>query len=189
MLNRWRIVLHSICLAPLLWLASVLFSGDESALGADPIKELIHFLGDTAIVIFCLMYLLGIVLQRLRLPEYQILRRTLGLWACAYALLHMVAFLGLELAWEIPLFLQEVVRRPYLVVGAFALALLMLLAISSLPSLKRRLGKGWFSLQQWGYVALVAGGVHYYWSLKSLSIQPLLVFALIGTIVVLRLKR
>lgn len=189
MLNRLRFVLHSICLIPLLWLTVVLFSNDESALGADPIKELIHFLGDTAIVIFCLMYLLGIVLQRLRLTQYQILRRILGLWACAYALLHMLAFLGLELAWEFPLFLQEVGRRPYLAVGAFSLVLLVILAVSSLPILKWRLGKHWFSLQQWGYVALAAGGIHYYWSLKSLSTQPLLVLTLIGSILLLRLKR
>lgn len=43
MLSLFRIVIHAGCLSPLAWLAWVLFSGDESQLGADPIKEIQHF--------------------------------------------------------------------------------------------------------------------------------------------------
>lgn len=46
----------------------VLFSGNETALGSDPIKEIEHFLGYTAILIFCAMFLLSILLQLLNKP-------------------------------------------------------------------------------------------------------------------------
>lgn len=185
----WRALLHLGCALPLLWLGSVLVSGDDTALGADPVKELIHFLGDAAILIFCSMFLLGMFLHWRQRYDYQILRRPLGLWAFFYALLHIGTFLWLELALDLNLFWQEVTQRPYLGLGAVAFLMLMMMSITSLPSLKQRLGKRWFKLHQWGYVALVSASVHYYWSVKSLTLTPIAVGLITLWIVVWRLMK
>lgn len=52
MLTWLRILIHLGCLLPLVWVAQLLYTGNETILGADPIKELEHFLGYGAIVIF-----------------------------------------------------------------------------------------------------------------------------------------
>lgn len=175
MLGLFRTLIHLGCSLPLMWLTWALVSGDESAFGADPSKELIHFLGYNAIVIFCVMFLLGIFLQWRQLNQYQILRRALGLWVFSYAVLHVSAFLWLELALDVRLFGQELIKRPYLILGSVAFLILAMMAITSLPSLKQKLGKRWFSLHQWSYIALAAAAIHYYWSVKSLTIAPIVV--------------
>ena len=56
-----RLLIHVLCVLPLLWLCLVLYSGDES-LGADPIKEIQHFLGFTAISILIALFVLRTII-------------------------------------------------------------------------------------------------------------------------------
>lgn len=189
MLGRLRFLIHFGCVLPLIWLGYVLAIGDETAFGADPVKEIEHFLGYTAIIIFCLMFLLGIVLQLLNKNQYQILRRPLGLWAFAWASLHVASFLFLELGFDVSLFVSELLARPYLIFGSIAFLILAMMAITSLPTLKQKLGKRWFSLHQWAYVAIVAAFVHYYWSVKSVTLAPIAVGSIITLIIAWRLLR
>ncbi|MDO4698754.1 MAG: protein-methionine-sulfoxide reductase heme-binding subunit MsrQ [Pasteurellaceae bacterium] len=188
MLGRLRFLIHFGCALPLVWLGYVLAIGDETAFGADPIKELEHFLGYTAIIIFCLMFLLGIVLQLLNKNQYQILRRPLGLWAFAWASLHIASFLFLELGFDFNLFFSELTIRPYLIFGAIAFLILFVMAITSLPALKQKLGKHWFSIHQWAYVAIVTAFVHYYWSVKSVTLAPIVIGGVVVGIVGWSLK-
>ena len=186
MLALYRVIIHLGCFAPFVWLTSVLLSGDETALGTDPIKEIEHFLGYTAIVIFCIMFLLGIVLQLLNKNQYQILRRPLGLWAFFYALLHVTSYLALELNLDFALFFKELVVRPYLVFGGIAFIILLIMTITSLPVIKNFLGKKWFTVHQFAYVAIVSAGIHYYWSVKSITLEPIVIGAIIALIVAWR---
>ncbi|QLB17186.1 sulfoxide reductase heme-binding subunit YedZ [Mannheimia varigena] len=183
MLTGLRILIHLGCLLPLVWVAQLLYTGNETVLGADPIKELEHFLGYGAIVIFCIMFLLGIALQYLKKNQYQILRRPLGLWAFAWAALHISSYLLLELSLDVKLFFSELAGRPYLILGAAAFFILSIMAITSLPMLKRKLGKRWGTIHQWAYPALVLAMVHYYWSVKSVTFDPIIIGVLVLFIV------
>lgn len=175
MLIPLRILLHFACLLPFGWVGYGLMIAPESVFGADPIKELIHFLGETAIMLFCSMFLLGIIVQKLGLNHYQILRRPLGLWAFFAALLHLLAYLALELGLDLALFVSELGQRPYLILGGIAFVILAIMALTSIPSLKKVLGKHWFQLHQWAYPALACATIHYYWSVKSLTLLPIII--------------
>lgn len=183
MLTPLRILIHLGCFLPFVWLSYVLAIGDETALGADPIKEIEHFLGYTAIIIFCVMFVLGIVLQLLNKNQYQILRRPLGLWAFAWALLHVASYLFLELNLELNLFVSELANRPYLILGAIAFIILLIMAMTSLPQIKQWLGKRWFTVHQFAYVAIVCAFIHYYWSVKSLTLSPIVIGIVVAIIV------
>lgn len=187
MLILARIILHFACAAPLFWLLAALTLGDETALGADPIKELGHFLGKAALIIFCVMFLLGIVLELLQRNGWQILRRPIGLWACFWATLHLASYFLLELNRDTALFVAELTTRPNLILGAIAWLILLILSLTSLSILKQRLGKRWFSLHQLAYVAIICAGIHYYWSVKSLTIQPLVITGIITLILIWRI--
>lgn len=184
MLALLRIIIHLGCFAPLMWLLFVLFSGNETALGADPVKEIEHFLGYTAILVFCAMFLVGILLQILKKNQYQILRRPLGLWAFVWALLHVSSYLFLELGLDFPLFLNELLTRPYLILGSIAFSILLVMAITSLPQIKTWLGKRWFQIHQFAYVAIACAAIHYYWSSKSLTLSPILVGVVVIGIII-----
>ncbi|XWY20022.1 protein-methionine-sulfoxide reductase heme-binding subunit MsrQ [Bisgaard Taxon 45] len=174
MLSLLRILIHVGCFSPFVWLAVVVLSGDETQLGADPIKEIQHFLGFTAITILLLMFILGRIFRFINQPQLQVLRRALGLWAWGYAVLHVGAYFALELGYDLSLFTQELLNRSYLIMGVIALLILSLMAISSLPYLKRKMGKWWFYLHQLGYYALLLGAIHYFWSVKNVTFSSML---------------
>ncbi|AAP96638.1 sulfoxide reductase heme-binding subunit YedZ [[Haemophilus] ducreyi] len=182
MLNVLRVIIHLGCGIPLVWLAFVLNSESE-VFGADPTKDLEHFLGYTAIIIFCIMFLLGIVLQLLNKNQYQVLRRPLGLWAFAWALLHVASYLVLELSLDVSLFFSELVQRPYLILGGIAFTILMVMAITSIPKVKTALGKKWFSVHQFAYPAIVLAAIHYYWSVKGVTLGPIVIGIMVTVIV------
>ncbi|WP_301098785.1 protein-methionine-sulfoxide reductase heme-binding subunit MsrQ [Otariodibacter sp.] len=183
MLTKLRIFIHLGCILPLIWLISVLWIGDETTFGADPIKEIEHFLGYTAIIIFCIMFLLGIILQILKKNQYQILRRPLGLWAFAWAVLHVASYLFLELGLDISLFFSEVISRPYLILGTIAFAILFIMSVTSLPYIKKLLAQYWFKVHQLAYIAIGAAGIHYYLSVKGVTLAPILIGITIAFIV------
>ncbi|QIW16003.1 sulfoxide reductase heme-binding subunit YedZ [Pasteurellaceae bacterium RH1A] len=183
MLAFLRTLVHTGCLMPLLWLASRIYLEDYSQLGADPIKGIQHFLGFTALTILLVMFLLGIVLFLLKKNQYQILRRALGLWAWFYALLHVASYFVLELGSDLPLFIGEIFSRNYLIIGLIAFAILCLMAASSLPWVKKAMGRGWFYLHKLGYLCLLLGGVHYYLSLKNTELMALVYLGLTGLVV------
>lgn len=183
LLTKLRILVHLGCVLPLVWLSYVLAIGDETALGADPIKEIEHFLGYTAIIIFCVMFVLGIVLQLLNQNQFQILRRPLGLWAFAWAVLHVASYAFLELGLNFSLLLSELVTRPYLILGAIAFVILLVMSLTSLPSIKNWLGKRWFTVHQFAYVAIICAFVHYYWSVKGFTLPPIIIGITVAIIV------
>lgn len=183
MLTPLRMLIHFGCFLPFGWLCYVLWAGDETALGADPIKEIEHFLGYTAIIIFCIMFILGIVLQLLNKNQYQILRRPLGIWAFVWAVLHVTSYAVLELGLDFSLFLSELVTRPYLILGAIAFLILLIMTLTSLPPIKQWLGKRWFTVHQFAYVAIICAFVHYYWSVKGLTLPPILIGITVAVIV------
>ncbi|NBI40535.1 sulfoxide reductase heme-binding subunit YedZ [[Haemophilus] felis] len=189
MLNIYRLFIHSLCAAPLIWLAWVLSSGDASQLGADPIKELIHFLGFSAISILITMFILGIVLFLLKQPQLQILRRPLGLWSWIYVSLHICTYLVLELGLEFSLFFNELLQRNYLIIGVFSFFILSLMALSSLPKLKQIMGKYWHYLHKFGYLALLLGAIHYYWAVKNITLGSVLYLSLSIFVMVWELRR
>ncbi|OOF58614.1 protein-methionine-sulfoxide reductase heme-binding subunit MsrQ [Rodentibacter myodis] len=182
MLRFWQILIHLCCLSPAIWLGYALSGDNPNLLGSDPIKEIEHFLGYTAIIIFCVMFLVGIMLQVLRKNQYQILRRPLGLWAFVWAALHVTSYFMLELGQDVRLFFSELFSRPYLILGFIAFAILTVMAITSLPSLKRKLGQKWFKIHQWAYPAIGLAAVHYYWSVKSVTLAPLVIGACVFVI-------
>lgn len=183
MLKTLRVVAHGLSALPALWLAYVLLSGDETRLGADPIKEIQHFLGFTAITILLVVFVLGIVFNLLKQFQLQILRRALGLWVWFYAILHIASYFLLELGGDISLFLQEIILRHYLVIGLCAFLILTLMSVSSLPAVKNAMGKSWGYVHKLGYFALLFGAIHYYWSVKNITLASIVYLSLTVIIV------
>lgn len=174
---RWLI--HISCLSPLLWLIYSLKYGDiDQIFGADPIKELIHFLGLTALYIFSTLFILRIISQLISNSQLRNLHRDLGLWGLFWLILHLASYFIFELALDYRLLLSEVIQRPYLLLGSGAFLIFLSIAISSIPILRRKMAKNWFILHQFSNLAIVLAIIHYYWSTKGLALQPLLFLGL-----------
>ncbi|MDG2915998.1 sulfoxide reductase heme-binding subunit YedZ [Bisgaard Taxon 10/6] len=167
-----RSLIHLICLSPALWLSFVLYRGGES-LGADPVKEIQHFLGFTAISILLSVFLLRILITLGKQSALSVLHRSLGLWAIFYVLLHLLSYFLLELDADLSLFFHEISRRTYLILGFLSLLILFIVPISLIPFVRRHLGKNWLALHKLVYFSLFFAVIHYLLATKSIEFMAI----------------
>jgi sulfoxide reductase heme-binding subunit YedZ len=172
--RRSRIVLKlgvwAICLAPL---ASLAWWAWTDNLGANPISFLTNTLGDWA---FRLL-LASLAMTPLRIllgVSWPItLRRLLGLFAFAYAVLHFGVWLVLDQFFDWPAMVADIVKRPYITVGMTALLLLIPLAATSTTGMIKRLGgRAWNRLHGLVYAIGVLAALHFFWLAKKARTEP-----------------
>src|ERR687897_3396255 len=85
-------------------------------------------------------------------------RRMLGLFAFFYGALHLLTYVWFDRLFNLISVGQDVVRRPFILVGMTAFLLMVPLAITSTNKMVKRLGgKRWARLHRLAYVAAVAG--------------------------------
>jgi sulfoxide reductase heme-binding subunit YedZ len=101
-------------------------------------------------------------------------RRMLGLFAFFYGALHLLTYVWFDRLFNLKSVGQDVVRRPFILVGMTAFFLMVPLAITSTDKMVKRLGgKRWARLHRLVYVAAVAGVVHFWMLVKSDTRLPL----------------
>jgi sulfoxide reductase heme-binding subunit YedZ len=158
-------VVYLAGLAPLIWIVWLTVTG---GIGIDPVKEIEHRLGKVA-----LWFLIGglAVTPLLRHARINLIRyrRALGLLAFLYVVLHLTAWLWLDMAGLWAQIAGDLVKRPYLYLGLAGFALLLPLAASSNDAAQRRLGARWRGLHRLTYPAVGLGVLHYLWQMKVIT--------------------
>ncbi len=158
-------------LGPLLMLGWDAWHGQ---LGANGVNNALHITG-----ILSLVFLFAsLVVTPLRLltgwNNIIAYRRALGLYGFAYAVLHFGIYVAFDRMGSVRSTVEEILSRRFLLVGFFALALMLPLAATSTNAMIRKLGPvRWKLLHRLAYVATILGVVHYYMLVKSDVRQPL----------------
>ncbi len=165
-----------LCLLPLAWFFQ---QAAQLGLGPDPGREVALFTGRWTLR-FLLLTLAVRPLQTF-FPRYRILRyrRTLGLFTLGYASVHLLAWFGLLLNFELMEFAPEVMRNPYVLVGMSAWLLLLPLGLTSTRAAMRRLGRRWRLLHRLVYLVAILAIIHFLWLSKDIS-RPLFYALLLG---------
>lgn len=182
---------HAACLGPLAWLA-YLFArsavGDPGALGPDPTETVTLFTGFGALRL--LVISLAITPVRKLIPRLSWLirfRRILGLYAFAWASLHLLVYLWLYSGWSWAAISGDIKQRPYIWAGAAAWGLMVPLALtSSAWSIRKLGGRGWAWLHRAVYISAIAGVAHYWWIVKTGVLAPLQVTLVLAALLLLR---
>ena len=162
--------LYIVGLMPAVW---TFYLGVMDQLGADPQNVLERTLGLWALR-FLILTLAITPLRRLGGPNWIRYRRTLGLLAFYYALMHLTVYLVLDKDLDLAAIWADIVKRPYITVGMLAFTILLVLTVTSTNGMMRRLGRNWLRLHRLAYVALVAGVIHFVWGQKSDISEPLM---------------
>ena len=102
----------------------------------------------------------------------------LGLFAFTYATLHFTNYLLLDRALDLGEIAGDLTKRPYIVIGATALLLLIPLAVTSTAGWRRRLGPRWPKLHRLIYPIAMLVCWHFWWQVKKDVTEPL-VYSLI----------
>ena len=177
--GRWlKPVTFAALLAPFAYLVYALLTG---GLGPDPIEALTHETGQLGLRFL----LLSLALTPLRLW----LKAT---WPCAAAPHDRAVRLLLRgparrhlgrcwtRSWTWRLMLADVLRRPYVLAGTVAFAIMVPLALTSPKAAARRLGGArWGALHRWVYLAAAAAIVHWVWLAKGDIAEPWVYFAVL----------
>ncbi|WP_337288595.1 protein-methionine-sulfoxide reductase heme-binding subunit MsrQ [Candidatus Methylomirabilis sp.] len=189
MSRRVRIFLKStvwgIALSPLLLL---LYRFLADSLGANPISYATNLLGDTTLRLL----LASLALTPLRLLfgiSWQMsLRRLLGLFAFFYAGLHFTVWIAVDHVFEWGELIPDIIKRPYITVGMFALTLLVPLAATSTSGMIQRLGgKNWRRLHSLVYLIGLLAVLHYLWLVKKGVNDPFLYAGILAVLLGVRL--
>lgn len=100
-------------------------------------------------------------------------RRTLGLYAFMFASIHFLFFSGVDYRFDWITLIDEVITKPYILIGVISLTILLTLAITSLKWWMKKMGKNWKRLHTLVYLAGVTVVIHYAWAVKGdvLSLQ------------------
>ena len=143
-------------------------------LGANPVQEVLHTLGRTGLNLLLITLAITPIRKQTGLNWLVGLRRTLGLAAFGYVLLHAITYMVLDqgLAWGS--LLVDVTRRPYITLGFLGLVLMVPLAVTSTNAMQRRLGRSWARVHRLIYPIGILGVVHFFWQVKIDISEPLL---------------
>jgi len=166
-------------LKPMVWVACLLPLADlgwralEGRMGANPIERITRDTGFWTLTL--LVASLAITpLRRLSKLHWLIqYRRMIGLFAFFYGSLHMLTYVWLDQFFDVHSMLHDVVKRPFVTMGALAYLSLVPLALTSTQWSIRKLGKSWQTLHRLAYLAAIAGVIHFYWLVKLDERQPL----------------
>ncbi|MFY8018618.1 MAG: sulfite oxidase heme-binding subunit YedZ [Inhella sp.] len=179
-----RPLLHLLCLTPLAWLV---YAAYNNLLGANPAETLIRALGDWALRGLLLTLAITPLRVLLKQPALLRYRRLLGLWSFTYVLLHLLAYAWFDKGLMLDEVVQDVIKRPFILVGMLAFLLLLPLALTSFNAAIRWLGgKRWQLLHRLIYPITMLACLHFWWmrSGKQLFTEPIvytsILIALLG---------
>jgi methionine sulfoxide reductase heme-binding subunit len=146
--------------------AYLLGLGVMNKLGADPAKELVHSTGEYALWLLMLVMLARPLQFYLKRRELMLIRRPLGVACFVYLLLHLVLYVSTYLGFSMEAWLEDVVKRPYIIAGSLAFILALIMAVTSNSFSVKRLGARWQQLHRTIYIMVVLVCVHIIWQVK-----------------------
>jgi sulfoxide reductase heme-binding subunit YedZ len=168
--NALKFTLAVLASAPFAWLVylmSLEIAQPTSGLGPDPAEGLLHYLGEWSMIMLLVAFGVTPVRRLFKKPLLARSRRMMGLFAFAYVVLHLLAYVVLyvESSWQ--LLLEDFVERTYITAGIAAFFGLLVMAITSTKGWRRRLGQNWLRLHKVIYLAIPLALLHLIWLRKD----------------------
>ncbi|AKR43360.1 sulfite oxidase heme-binding subunit YedZ [Methylophilus sp. TWE2] len=156
--------------------------GVTENLGANPIEFIERSTGTWALVFLLLSLIITPLRHFTGQPWLIAVRRLLGLWMFAYACLHLTSYVWLDYQFDWPAIAKDIIKHPYVLVGATAFVLTLPLAATSNQKAIKMLKQRWKSLHTLVYVIAVLALLHYWWLVKKDVTEPVIysiVFAML----------
>nr|WP_294840365.1 protein-methionine-sulfoxide reductase heme-binding subunit MsrQ [uncultured Methylotenera sp.] len=173
-----------LCLVPLVRLV---WLGVNDGLGANPVEFVERSTGFWALVI--LLATLSLTPVRLLWGvSWQLqFRRMVGLMMFFYASLHITAYLWLDYGFDWADIMKDIIKHPYVLVGAAAYLLTVPLAVTSNQYMMQVLRQHWKQLHLSVYLIATLGVVHFWWLVKKDIREPLFYALVLAVLLGIRL--
>ena len=154
-------VVFVLCLLPLAWLV---YAALANQLGANPAEALIRATGDWTLRALCLVLAVTPVRMLTSTPQLARFRRMFGLFVFFYAALHLLSYSWFDMGFDVADIVEDIIKRPFILVGSLALLLLTLLAATSFNRAIKAMGaKRWQALHRTVYAVAALAILHFFW--------------------------
>lgn len=184
LIAKFKCAVFLLCLLPLMRLLWLAFNDD---LTANPVEFVERSTGYwTLFILLATLSLSPIRLLTGRTWQLQF-RRMLGLFMFFYACLHVTTYLWLDYGFNWADIVKDIVKHPYVLVGASAFLLTLPLAITSNNFMLRLLRERWKQLHHLVYVIAILGVVHFLWLVKKDIREPVLYAAILASLLIIRI--
>ncbi len=183
-----RIPTWSLYTAGALLACWLIWQAGSGALGPDPVKALEHAFGEKGLQLL----IASLCVTPLRWAGINLLkfRRALGLLGAAFVALHFATWVTLDMGLRGSEILNDLFKRPYIVIGFLGFLLLIpLVATSNTRAIKKLGSAAWNRLHWLAYPAILAGAVHFVMIGKVYTLESgLYLAAVVGLLLARRLK-
>jgi methionine sulfoxide reductase heme-binding subunit len=156
-----RATLFIACLLPFAWLVYGIFANQ---LGANPTEYITRFTGDWTLRMLCIVLAITPLRVMSKTPQLARFRRMLGLFVYFYVVLHLLAYSWFDMSFDLADIINDIPKRPFILVGFAAFLLLTPLAFTSFNRAIKMLGaKRWQMLHKLVYLIAGLGVLHFFW--------------------------
>lgn len=137
---------------------------DERLLGPNPAEALVRDTGELALRYLCVTLAITPLRVLTNTPQLARFRRLMGLVTYTYAVCHVLAYSWLDMSFELADILEDIPKRPFILVGVLAFVLLTPLALTSFNAAIQALGaKRWQLLHRAIYAIAGLSVLHFFW--------------------------
>jgi len=175
-----------IWLGALLPMVRLVYLGFTNDLGANPVEFIERSTGTWGLVFLLLSLSVTPLRQLTQLGWLIAVRRLLGLWMFAYACLHVTSYVWLDYQFDWSDIVKDIVKHPYVLVGALALLFTLPLAATSNQAAMQALKQRWKTLHQLVYAIAILVLLHFWWLVKKDLTEPIIYSGVFGLIMLLR---
>jgi sulfoxide reductase heme-binding subunit YedZ len=154
-------LLFTLCLLPFAWL---FYRALNNQLGANPAEALIRATGDWTLRFICIVLAVTPLRVISGISALARFRRMLGLFVYFYAVIHLLGYSWFDMGFDVADIARDIAKRPFILVGFSAFALLTPLAATSFNAAIKAMGaKRWQLLHKLVYLIAGLGVLHFFW--------------------------
>jgi sulfoxide reductase heme-binding subunit YedZ len=178
-----------VALLPALWLV---LAAATDQLGANPAEALVRSTGDWTLRMLCIVLAITPVRVVSGITALAKFRRMTGLFVYFYAALHLLAYSGFDMGFDVADIAKDIAKRPFILVGFTAFLLLTALAATSFNRAIRILGaKRWQALHRLVYAVAGLAILHFFWMRagKNNFAEVTVYGAILGSLLAWRVQR
>jgi sulfoxide reductase heme-binding subunit YedZ len=169
-------LIFTASLLPLAWIIWMVVLGDVGiGLNANPVEMVNRYLGDWALRFILITLSITPIVKITGWATPVRFRRMIGLFAFAYAFLHLANYVIADQFFNWSDIWTDIVKRTYISVGMAVFVILLALAVTSPKVAIKKLGtKRWRILHRSIYVAGIGAVLHYWMMVKADLTQPII---------------
>ncbi len=188
----WKPLVFMTASLPFIWLLGRFLIGGYMlgpSLTETPVGFINRYLGDWAFTFMIISLAMRPVQEITGISTLAKYRRMVGLYAFFYAVLHVIAFIALEWAFNLDDMIADVYKRPFIILGLISFMLMVPLAVTSTNAQIKRLGgKRWKQLHRSVYVINVLIALHFIFAANHENGEPYIYAAVVLALILYRTK-